>query len=519
VKVELCRRKVTERQLNQPVEGNRNNFVFAFACEMCRHGVSEASALSECLAYAGNGFNEDEIRASVTSAYKSKKADFNDAQIRKYIKNSSNGVEAPRAVMPAAPVPSDEQEEEEEEEEISDNNKTKQLEEALEKKWEFRYNTVIGVPEYRRKDKGEFVQMTDYALNSITRQMRLLNTPSASKKIINETINSKFAPKVNPVQAYFKSIHYDGRDHIGMLCDTVTTVEGQEEMCRNLLRKWIVGAVANVFIEDRCANQFCFILTGSQGLYKSTWIRKLCPAELKDYYYEGNLNPENKDDLFLTASNFIYNLDDYFAEVTKKTINSLKAFITKSTVKARRPYGHYVEDMPKICSFIASANEESFLHDPTGNRRFVPFEVTRLDLQAMSNIEINQVWAQAYHLFREGFVHWLTREEEKELAEHNTRYEVQTGEFELVTKYFKTAERGAAEEEWTNADIIGYLHEKNMAVRITQKKLGEALKKAGFQRYQKRTGGTLRWVYALDLTGGDEGEEEKTTPPHEPDPF
>lgn len=520
VKVELCRRKVTESQRNLPAEGNRNNFVFAFACEMCRHGVSESRALSECLSYAGNGFDENEIRASVTSAYKSKKVEFNDAQIRKYLKNSGNGVEAPRVVMPPAPVPVQEDEEDEDEdEEAGSDNKAKILEDALKNKWDFRYNSITGAPEYRLKDKGSYKKVEDYDLNSIIRQLRLANTQGANKTRITETIESKFAPKVNPIEDYFKGLTYDGLDNIGMLCDTVTTVDGQDEMFRSLLRKWIVGAVANVFIKDRCANHFCFILTGAQSLMKSTWIRRMCPPELMDYYTEDNLDPDNKDDLFKTASNFIYNLDDYFADVTKKKISSLKAFITRSKVKGRRPYGRYEVELPKICSFIGSANDESFLHDPTGNRRFVPFEVTKLDFEALDKLDINQVWAEAYHLFRQGFRYWMTKDEERELAEHNTRYEVQTAEFELVTKYFRPAERSAAEEEWTPADIIGYLHGKNMAVRITPKKLGEALKKAGFQRYQKRAGGTLRWVYALDLTGGDEGEEEKTTPPHDPPPF
>ncbi len=400
-----------------------------------------------------------------------------------------------------------------EEQERITNEQAKALEDALKRFWNFRFNAITRMPEFRRKRDTEFIQMDDYSLNSITRKLRNEKVAGANKARIAEIIESSFSPLINPIEQYFQKVQPDGKDHIKALCATVSPLEGQVEMFEKFFTKWAVGAVANVFTKRRCVNHLCFILTGQQGAFKSTWIRQLCPPALINYYFEGNLDPENKDDLFATSANFIYNLDDYFAEVTKKKINSLKSFITKDTVNARRAYGRYPEELPKICSFIASSNDDTFLHDPTGNRRFVPFEVTAIDIEAAKKIDIDQVWAQAYSLFRQGHMYWLSKEDQKELKAHNSKYEVQSLEFELVNTYFQQpTSRNEADVYLTVADIINRLSLKS-SIRLTAKKVGEALKKGGFIRFQKRLEGRRNptWVYALDLVEEADLEEEKTT--------
>lgn len=133
-------------------------------------------------------------------------------------------------------------------------------------------------------------------------------------------------------------------------------------------------------------------------------------------------------------------------------------------------------------------------------------------------MDINQVWAQAYRLFREGFTYWLTREDQEELTGHNTKYEVQSLEFELINTYFEPpAERDSAQGYLTSADVINWLALKS-PIRMTSKKIGEALKKAGFERFQKRLEGkrNASWVYAVDYTEEAVIEGEKTTNPPQP---
>jgi len=392
------------------------------------------------------------------------------------------------------------------------------LEKFLAEKYDFRFNEITRMPELREKGAGEWVRMDDYRLNSIVRAAKRKGLKAASKARVAETIESDFARLANPIQEYFKELDLsDAHDYIGDLVATVTPVT-DADMFRKYFEKWLVAAVANVFILDRCANHQCFILTGKQGAYKSTWIRNLCPPALTEYYFEGNLDPENKDDLFATTANLLYNMDDYFASITAKKIDQFKGFLTKNIVNARPPYGRYPINLPKICSFIASSNETQFLHDHTGSRRFLPFEVSAIDIEAAQAIDIDNVWAQAYSLYLEGFEYWHTREDQVELQQHNEQYEVQTLEYELFTSYFSRPE---TEEEatafLTTPGIYTRIVNREPGVRLSIKKLGEAINRAGFERVQRRRpkedGGpkVRQWGY-LVITRSDYERADDETP-------
>ena len=369
---------------------------------------------------------------------------------------------------------------------------------------DYRFNTISGFPEIRMKSQQQkWKRLDDYTLNSIVRYLKNSGLEKVSKKNLGNLLESDFAKKINPVRQYFEGLHYDGKDAIGKLASTVEPNRGRysseqmQKAFRVFLEKWLVGAVANVFIQDRCANQLCFILAGPQGIFKSTWIRNLCPPALSDYYIEGSLDPENKDSLLETATNFIFNLDDYFAAINSKKINEFKGLLTKNIVKIRRPYARYTEELPKISSFIASSNEQQFLHDPTGNRRFVPFEIKQIDIKTAQAIDINRVWAQAYHLYRQGYQYWLNKEEQAFLGKRNEEFEVQSNEFEILTSYMRPPKEGETPDATlTNAEILEYLSNKVQA-KLSTKRLGEALRKIKFPRTQKPRGHARAWVYKV----------------------
>ena len=256
------------------------------------------------------------------------------------------------------------------------------LEEAINEIAYFRYNLLTRNPELKFKieeidgqklDMNTWIRLNDFILNSIVREVRRYGVHYVSRNKVSEIIESYFSKKNKSSSGLFqRSLPRCDGDPIQELAATVKPIpwcnseQPPEELFHKYLKKWLVGAVANVFITNRCANQICLILSGPQGCFKSTWIRNLSPPVLEDYYIEGSLDPDDKDSILATATNFIFNLDDYFAGITSRKINEFKGLITKNTVKVRRAYAKYAEEMPKICSFIASSNETQFLHDSTG---------------------------------------------------------------------------------------------------------------------------------------------------------
>lgn len=377
------------------------------------------------------------------------------------------------------------------------------LEAALREMAEFRFNTITRFPEMRLKGSKEWKRLDDFMLNSMVRALKKRGTPYAFKTRVSELLESDFSEKVNPIKEYFDKLHPVSNDPIGRMAATITLSgdpamkEQQDKMFRLFFTKWLVGAVANVYLTDKCANQLCFIIAGPQGTFKSTWIRNLCPPALSDYYIEGSLDPDNKDSILATATNFIFNLDDYFAGITARKINEFKGLLTKNTVKIRRAYARYSEELPKVCSFIASSNEAQFLHDPTGSRRFLPFEVQAIDIQAAQEIAIDDLWSQATQLYKDDYTYWLTRDDQDWLNEYNSQFEVQSNEYEVLVTYMQPPKEGELPEaDLTNAEVLAHLQEK-VSLKLSAKKIGEALRKAAFPRYQKRRGGCRSWVYGI----------------------
>jgi len=373
------------------------------------------------------------------------------------------------------------------------------LEEFLARKFQFRFNEITRMPEYRLKaKKTPWERMDDYRLNSIVRLAKLAGLKAAAKSRIAETIESDFARMANPIQEYFLELETKkDRDYIGDLVNTVITVSSPD-LFRKYFEKWLVGAVANVFVMDRCANHQCLVLTGGQGAYKSTWIKNLCPPGLLDYYVERNLNPDNKDDLFATAATLLYNMDDFFADCSAKKVNQFKGFITQNTVNARPPYGRYAINLPKICSFVGSSNEAQFLHDSTGSRRFLPFEVKSIDIDAAQKIDMGLVWAQAYNQYLDGFQYWLSKEDQTELQDHNEQYQVQSIEYELLISYFhKPTNEEEATHFLSTTQILEKILTRSPLNRLSKKKLGMELKRAGFEQNQRRINGNPTWGYLV----------------------
>lgn len=113
---------------------------------------------------------------------------------------------------------------------------------------------------------------------------------------------------------------------------------------------------------------------------------------------------------------------------------------------------------------------------------------------------INYIFKQ----FKEGFVYWLTKSEQDELAAHNTRFEVQTAEFEAISTYLKPP---SSEGEWkTNDQILRSMQEMTGA-KLSVKKIGEALKKLGFERKQFTRNNRRLWGYKVENQDGIKDED------------
>ncbi len=388
--------------------------------------------------------------------------------------------------------------------------KNSEIEAYLSTHYEFRYNTVLGRTEYRSKNDAHFSKVGRYEINTLRREIDNDIGIITSSDNFYSIIESSFSPRINPIQEYFKRLPSTYIGSINRDCgnDVSPSLKAIHDLAscvavRNsdkwlpYLTKWLVAVVANAMDDRECCNHTCLVLTGEQGKFKTTFLDLLCPPALRGYSYTGKIYPQEKDTLTYIGQNLIVNIDDQLKALNKRDENELKNLITCPMVKYRMPYDKYVEEHPHLASFVASVNGNDFLTDPTGSRRFLPFEVLSIDIERAKAISMDNVYAEAKALLKSGFRYWFDDDEIAELYRESEDFQVQTAEMELLLRCFEKPTEDESYSLMTTTEILTYLgiytHQPLVA-----KRMGEALKKAGYIKVSKRrNGGSPIYVYKI----------------------
>ena len=381
--------------------------------------------------------------------------------------------------------------------------KNSEIEAYLSSRYEFRYNTVLGRTEYRRMNSSDFTKVGRYEINTLRRELDNDVGIITSSDNLYSIIESSFSPRINPIQEYFKGlplvdVSSSSPFSLKAIPDLAScVVVRNSEKWLPYLTKWLVAVVANAMDDRECRNHTCLVMTGEQGKFKTTFLDLLCPSKLHGYSYTGKIYPQEKDTLTYIGQNLIVNIDDQLKALNKRDENELKNLITCPMVKYRMPYDKYVEEHPHLASFVASVNGNDFLTDLTGSRRFLPFEVLSIDIERAKAISMDNVYAEAKALLKSDFRYWFDDDEIAELYRESEDFQVQTAEMELLLRCFEKPTEDESYSLMTTTEILTYLgiytHQPLVA-----KRMGEALKKAGYIKVSKRRNGSSPiYVYKI----------------------
>lgn len=296
--------------------------------------------------------------------------------------------------------------------------------------------------------------------------------------------------KFHPISDYLDGHKWDGNDHIGKLCSFIEDVDGVFPLW---IRRWLIGCIAKVMANPRGQQNRMLVLDGKQNIGKSYFVRWLC-SPVPAYHIESPINPEDKDSFIRLMSKWIWEVSELGATTRKADREALKHFLSLENVTVRKSYGHYDTEKPALANFIGTVNNDiGFLSDPTGSRRFMSCTLTRMDWVYSKEVDINQLWAQAVVLFRNGEPWNLTKEEVKQSNEINQTYEVENPFTQYISKYFDI---DLSRSDWTMqiAEIIDILKNENvggMDLYSMQRNVTSAMKYLGIKNVQRRTIGHL----------------------------
>lgn len=350
--------------------------------------------------------------------------------------------------------------------------------------FEFRYNTITNDTEFKNYNDKHYKIMVDREFNNIYLMLR-----SQGSKIGQATLrtifNSDFIPSYCPFHYYFENLKfYDDKDYINELASTVSTKD--QKFFVKVLKKWLV-AMVNALLNDDEYNENLLIFVGKQGCGKTRWFNKLIPSALSNYYSSAPTNLADKDAAILMNESMLILLDE-LESFRRYGMTFMKAMTSKNKMKIRKPYARTPEILINHASYAGAVNDQEFLNDDTGTRRFLCVEVDNADFK--HEVDMDKVFAQVYHLLKSGFKYWFDSEEIKEINLNNEKFLYKSPVEEYILRFFEEPKLNDNRYVYsmTSTEILDYLTEHSRASlnQVTAQKIGTAMKKIGIKKVMSK---------------------------------
>ena len=238
--------------------------------------------------------------------------------------------------------------------------------------------------------------------------------------------------------------------------------------------------MASIF-NPRAKNNLFLILAGPQNTGKTEFFRRLLPEPLQRFRAEQRFDDLKSADVASLVTQNILLGDDELDSLQRSDWRKVKAMLDKDRFNVRLPYGRLFVQLTRLASFWGTGNEFQILSDLTGNRRLVPVEVQSIDFQAYNSVDKAELWVEAYHLWKSGFSHELTREEIKLLNIHSERFQTVDEVTETIEQYYELPTSTFSAERLTATQIADYLRQMT-GRRISPIAIGHRLTSLGFRQ-------------------------------------
>jgi hypothetical protein len=209
----------------------------------------------------------------------------------------------------------------------------------------------------------------------------------------------------DPLKDYFQALEWDGEARLDTWLYDYAGCEDTQYV-QAVGAKFLISAVARTY-RPGCKADAMLILRGDQGIGKSTVLKELASEE----FFTDHLSSMTEKDARLELQGPLIIEIAELDSLKKSENSSAKSFIATTHDRFRAPYSAVVMKVARRCVFAASTNEDKFLKDSTGGRRFWPVLCTRTDREGVRAAR-DQLWAEAVHRYKNGEQWWLTDNQE-----------------------------------------------------------------------------------------------------------
>ncbi len=252
---------------------------------------------------------------------------------------------------------------------------------------------------------------------------------------------------------------------------------------------WI-AMVARI-LSPGCKVDNMIVLEGTQGRFKSTALSIIGGK----WFAEIHESVTSKDFFQAIQGKLLIEIAELDA-FSRAEVNTIKKVITCQVDRFRASYGRTTQDYPRTCVFVGSTNEEEYLRDATGGRRFWPIRVGAIDLEAIRR-DRDQLWAEAVHEFKAG-AKWWDMPELETSAEQEARREKDEWEFIIRDYMIKNLGELKAFSVWDVADKALGIDSAKLD-RSAQMRIGKALKALGYHKSKATVSGHRTYLWSKSV--------------------
>ena len=339
------------------------------------------------------------------------------------------------------------------------NDITRRLLNYLERKYEMRFNTALGCTEIRKAGSDEsFVPADERMRNTIAIKARLDGIDAWDKDIRRYT-ESDFVKAFNPVDIFLKGLRgrWDGKNHIEMLADCVPN---DNTRWAEWFHTWFLAMVAQwLGLNISHGNSVAPLLISRQGYRKSTFCKRLLPEALQWGYNDNLIISEKQNTLRAMTQSLLINIDEFNTLSAKTQDGFLKNVMQLANIKIRQPYCQQQVTLPRIASFIATANVSDVFSDPSGCRRFIAVTLTG-PIRLPEHIDYEQLYAQAVAELDNGRRYWFDEADTQDIMENNVQYQQRTPAEALFLDSFSIPKDLTKGAYMTAASIFSLLRQR-----------------------------------------------------------
>jgi len=357
------------------------------------------------------------------------------------------------------------------------------------------------------RNLGEFGRQLRF--NEMTQQMEWRSRPLEDPDLIDMRLileRENFAPAerdvrpaaervarenaYNPVTDYLNGLKWDQKPRLERWMIHLLGAP-DTPFVKLISPKVLISAVARA-MDPGCKVDTVLVLEGEQGIRKSSAIAALFG---EDYTAESvSLFDQHNKMVMSMMGAWVVELAEFVA-IARSHHASVKGLISMRRDKVVLPYAKMASTHPRRCVFFGTINPEAagYLTDSTGNRRYWPVTVTKIDLERIRKFR-DQMWAEAVEQYRAGERWWLEADEEVVAQEAQSDREEDDAWAEPLSN--KLAEKSwpspiTADEALT---YLGIPHERKG--KREQNRVTAVLKSIGYAAATPRINGkkTRVWV-------------------------